>query len=206
MRGVDWRKRDRMIVSTIELFRFVTANHIYRMFFANQKYGEIKARARLRALTKQGRINMNKINKVNVYYTEQWSKNFAHWLMIAEAYIKLKEQQKSWEELKVYTEFQLCNLRSDLFLLISNKVTHKWTTVAIEVDRGTNEFTKVDDYNRLFESDEWVNQWWAKQGDTARFPKIIVFTTRPDTVQKMIEKENRNNLRWEVWRCEDSFV
>jgi hypothetical protein len=197
---MNWRSRDEKILATVEQFGCVGASHIARMFFSTHKYSEDKARKRLRSLTARNAIQCSK-GLSNTYYIGNAIKQSRHNLARLEAYLKLMEQKQHYEDIKVYFEVPICQARADLFVSIHNKFTNSKSYTIIEIDLATNPFDKVELYNNIFDGDEWTKLWWAK-GEVARFPRIIVYTTRPDVVKECFTTQNRNNLRWEVWPCE----
>lgn len=201
---MDWRDRDEKILATVEQFGCVGASQIARMFFTTHKYSEDKARKRLRSLATRNVLQCSK-GMSNTYYIGNAIKQSRHNLARLEAYLKLMEQKKDYEEIKIYFEVPICEARADLLVSIANKFTHSKSYVIIEIDLGTNPFDKAELYNKIFDGDEWTTLWWAR-GEVARFPKIIVYTTRTDVVKECIREQNRNGLRWEVWTCEKSFV
>lgn len=174
------------------------------MHFTGLKYAEDKARHRLREMVRSKRLQVTKMSQLNVYHIEKFSRDARHWLAVVDAYLELSRQKKSWEQYDFKAEQYICNRRPDLLLVTINKATGEKSVTAVEVDLGTTPFQKVAEYNETFDLD-WTREWWAdlNRKGQPRFPRIIVFTTRPEVVKEHIEdeKENRNRLRWEVVPC-----
>ena len=106
----------------------------------------------------------------------------------------------AWESLHSWNyELDYKILRCDGFMAFKNNMTGSFRFMFLELDRGTNEFDKVIKYNKLYESDKYINDWWVKLTD--HFPPILIVTVddnRKKAIQGIVEGQNINGLEFRV--------
>jgi hypothetical protein len=198
--------RDRRILLTIEEYQALDALQIQTMFFAKKEdgkpfqQGQRKAQERLLALHRQGKLNRKKVNDIYAYYLDKQPGMIKHLIDTNWVRLWLKQTLSSWEKLQSWTyENDYKILRCDGFAAIKNNMTGKFRFLFIEMDRGTNDFDKIEKYNKLFESEKLNKAWWFDL--TERFPPVQVVTLYPDRkklIQRKIEAHNSNGLEFRI--------
>lgn len=198
--------RDRQILRTIEEYQALDSLQIQVLFFALKEdgkpfiYGQRKAQERLLTLHRAGKLSRKKIDDIYAYYLGKQPGMLKHLISTNWVRIWLQQSLPNWENIHSWSyEQDYKILRCDSFTTIKNAMTGKFRFMFIETDRGTNEFDKVERYNKLYESEKLNKAWWFPL--TERFPPIQVVTvdpTRKKLIQGKIEGQNYNGLEFRV--------
>ncbi|AEG58994.1 hypothetical protein Desru_0710 [Desulforamulus ruminis DSM 2154] len=134
------------------------------------------------------------------YFTGQRYGQLEHLLDLNWVYVWLINKLKSWEQMHCFQyELPLKILQPDALCGIWNTITKRMKFYFLEMDRSKNHFDKVEKYNRWYEADGYIGQWWLDQTD--RFPVILVVTLttrRKEKIMEKIAKENTNGLEFKV--------
>jgi len=158
-----------------------------------QRYWLRKAQERLQRLFKSGRLRRTRVDDGYAYFVERQAL-LDHTLALSWVYVWLKQKLATWESLEWQREKDFGILRSDAFATIRNRPLGTTRHYFVEVDRSQNEFDKVTKYCRLYESGAYEGEPWVKTAK--RFPTVLCVTRRD--VRKVIERDNRAGLRFEV--------
>lgn len=201
------RERDNKIVQLISEAGPFTRDQIQQLVFPSHKWPQ-KCRERLNKLVQRKRIKRIHFGNEHgyVYYTGAWNQKSEHALMVNWVYTSLLVQMKSWFKLHAFVreypmKYGKSKLIADAFIVLKNTETGKFKIVFVEADKDLSRgFDKVKPYTDLFNSNAWVSQWWAKPDAEGvyQFPKVLVVTTRPQAVKKVIEKQNKKGLRFSI--------
>jgi hypothetical protein len=175
------RRRRREVIAFLEQFRCATSEQLTALFFRTTA-GRKKCQERMRKYQAEGLIKAKRIGKENVYYTGQWPQHYEHHMGIVDAYIEIKKEL-TYHTFEYFREYDLSpEIRTDLFIVGKNYVTGEPVLIAAEVERATNPIRpKLEKYLRLYLSDAWLNESWAKYGNISLFPKIYVLSQRDIT-------------------------
>ena len=199
-----WKKRDREVLQLVANWRYMSTDQVHHFMFRHIKNGQSKASDRLRALSIRQKLNRTRVGKQFIYHpADELGQKWQHWYELCNFYIKMEREKKSWEVLTLHPEITAGDLRPDALLIVKNTGVNPPTNEKyfIEIDRATNKMDKILNYNQLFEQTKaWNKMWWTdlNREGIARFPKIIIATVRPETVERHINRENRNNLNFRV--------
>jgi hypothetical protein len=197
--------RDKQILEEVANLGVLNTQQVYRLFFKKIRYGEKKAQQRLKKLHEKKKLNRCRIDvhEPYCYYMERRPAQLEHIVFVNWVYIYLLETLPQWEKITDFQrEYVIGNVRSDAFAEIYNVTTKKYRYLFVECDRAEskNPFNKVQVYNQLFESNDYMKTHWyhkLKVQDKKFFPDIYVFTDSPNklrNINKTIERENKNNL------------
>lgn len=193
--------RDKLIVETIADYTVLDTAQVYSLFFQRIKHGKRKAQERLLKLYRNGKVLRTKTAySPYYYYLDEKPGMIEHRLAVNWVRIWLQQRLKSWEKMYYWGyEQDYKILRADGFVAIKNTVTGKFSFYFIELDRCTNEFDKVEKYNRLFSEHKYIGQWWADLTDV--FPPVLIVTTthkRASLIESKINEQNTEGLRFSV--------
>ncbi|MBO8183440.1 MAG: replication-relaxation family protein [Archaeoglobus sp.] len=193
--------RDKAILHAIERHISLDTNQVQCLLF-KFKFGRRKAQQRLLRLYQKGKLNRLKLGDgPYCYYQDKKPGKLEHLLATNWVRIWLRTRLKSWERLHSWEyESDYKILRCDGFAAIKNTVTDAFKFYFVEMDRGTNEFDKVQKYNRLYDTEGYQGRWWVKVAD--RFPTVLVVATtrhRAEHISRLIEEHNKAGLRFEVY-------
>lgn len=190
-------ERNNVIIELLEQYTVLTAENIRDLMFSDIDSGLRVAQRKLKALVDKGIINKKRDDlTLKYYYYIGDVKQVAHISITNDVFFEIKNNLENWEKIYCYNrETDYTILRADGFVGIENKLTSERRFIFIEADRSNNKFDKVTLYNELFEQDH-SKFWWSKYAK--RFPEIYVRTFREKAVQKAIDKDNRNGLRFKI--------
>lgn len=211
--------RDKTIVETIERLKCLDGDQIELLFFRNtcnlesakrQSQNRLKIIVEKKKLLHRWRMNLDEPYKYFIAdFAQKEHITLLNWMLIN---VIVNMKYDKIYHLQYQKDYGI--LIPDLFLVTKNYVTNEYKATFFEMDNSiTNKFDKVQKYNRLFESkpnDEYVNL------TAPNFPKIIIATTdsnRLKEINRLIETENKNNLRFEthlIWdlkeRCKGEKI
>ncbi|MBP2643447.1 MAG: hypothetical protein H6Q67_1334 [Firmicutes bacterium] len=176
--------RDRLIQEVLAEWGVLDIYQLAQMFFPSMKMAQ-KRMQRLAEL-KKVKKSRDSIGEPYIYYAEKKPGQIEHRLGVNWVRVWLLANLRSWE--KAYSfhyEVNYGALRPDGLMGIYNTVTNKHRFVFIEYDRGFNKFDKVEKYEKWFNIDGYVGQWWTKY--TERFPPILVVSEKPPKVNSKLE-------------------
>lgn len=201
MRGAQ---RDQRILELLERARYMTAEQIRRVVFADVRHPQ-KCQERLLKLVRRGQLKRQRRFRGDryVYYLDKWSSRAEHYVGLNWVRAHYAEHIHAWVY-EYYCEWPDGALQADALMVLKGP---RLSPVFVEMDRGSNPFDKVPKYTAYYRSAAWVSQWWAeasKDGEEYRFPGILVATTRPEPVRRQIEAENDAKLRFRVVSLEQA--
>ncbi len=113
-------------------------------------------------------------------------------------YIWILNTIKEWEKLHSFEwEVDYGILRADGLASIKNVFTNDYRFHFIEFENTKKSLEdKVNRINIFFEEKRYINAWWSSLA--TGFPSIIVISEDINKIEKIIQKENRNNLNFIV--------
>lgn len=190
--------RDRAMLAEIAEGRFYVREQLQALFFQGVK-SPVKAQERLRKLFEAKEVKRKKIGSQGgyIYYMDNWSDKWRHWVTLNWAKVCLVQQAKSWQKVSVFKrEYVYNDIRSDAFVVISNTVTKRQDRFFVEIDLHKNTF--IDKYAKVAESLEFALErpWWYRD----EFPGVLVVTTRPGRVQEVVDD---SKVRYSVVTLDD---
>jgi hypothetical protein len=193
--------RDKRIIETIQAHRCLNTEQVQALIFRGMPAGLRKCQQRLKKITDRGQLKRWRysLEEPYAYYSDlaQKVEQMEHLILLNWVYVWMQLRLKSWETLQFEYERDYAILRRDAFATIKNNATGDCKFYFIELDRTTNTFDKVKKYNDLYESDNYMNDWWVSH--TKRFPRIIIATTNAKRLKRFnetVEKGNRNGLEF----------
>jgi hypothetical protein len=191
--------RDKLIVETVEKFRCLDIEQLQVMFFnatcnkesaKRQCENRCKKLSEKKKLIKKWRMDLDQPYK---YFAEDFAQKehicLLNWLVIR--YI-LKNPYEKIYSMDYQRNFKI--LIPDLYMVTYNPFNKgkEYQPIMFEMDNTiTNKFDKVKKYNLL-----------AERTSVKNFPKIIIGTTSESRlleINKIIRKENRNNLTFQTY-------
>lgn len=197
--------RDRELVATVASCRALTTDQVWALHFSRIRHGRRKAQERLLVLHGRGELARVKLGEGSYcYFQEERPKQLAHLVGVNWARVWFS-QLRTWERLHSYSyeqDFKI--IRTDAFAAIRNTVTGTYRFAFVEFDRGTNEFDKVQKYNKFFERQGYGGSWWAKLTD--RFPPVVVVTVSParaEQIRQLVGEHNGAGLEFQVLLLEN---
>ena len=193
--------RDRAIIEAVEAYKALDAEQIRVMFFPF-KEGKRKAQERLLKLYAAGKLKRDSADGPYYYYHEKPGM-ISHLIGLNWTRLWLERSLKNWEKLHSFTyeKPDYGFIRPDGFAAIQNIATGKYRFLFIEQDRGTNSFDKIPKYCKLYESEKYLTDWWVKL--SARFPPVLIVTSRPGVVREAVKKDNNAGLEFQVKTLEE---
>lgn len=104
---------------------------------------------------------------------------------------------------KVKFEYKLDNLVADGFIRLYSERGDLYSYWFIESDRvdSRNEFTKIQQYNYMFEKEEWGNEYWNvdKNFRPEYFPRVLIVADdikKSEKILDCIKIENKHGLEF----------
>lgn len=182
--------------------------HFYDIKDWNQAL--IKTRERLRHLKKVRVINSEKIDiygKPYGFYLDKRpkDKNFLHVVNRNWGYIYLSKLNNYFKLDAVKNEYSFPSLVTDGFGRFYSEKGNVHTYWFIESDKfeSKNKFTKIQQYNDMYEKNEWVDEYWNLQNEfrPEHFPKILVVSdniNKADTILDCVKQFNKHNLEFYI--------
>jgi hypothetical protein len=192
--------RDDAIVSLLNTHAVACTEQIAALLFAGQKYPLVACRRRLKSLVEHGRIARKKFAPYasNVYCVESWPRQWEHQLGVNWVYCWLRQNLKPGESLYHWqAPYYSGDIRPDALWGIRSGPASEFGF--LEVDRGTNNYTKTRDYSAYYSSLNYQGEWWARCAD--RFPRLLIVTETParrNRILHSIATDNLLKLRFEV--------
>ncbi len=196
--------RDKRIEEAIERHGVLDTDQVWYLYFRHLKTGQMMAQRRLRRLYDDKKVKRAResCDLPYYYYTGRKSGQLEHRLGVNWVYVWLVVAGKKWDTLHSFEyEKDYGALRADAFAAVKNKWEGKMRFLFVEFDvhLSGNEFTKVKQYNRLFESQGYAGDWWVSVAE--RFPPVLVVTTaavRAKVIAEKVEQENTHGLEFRV--------
>jgi hypothetical protein len=167
------------------------------------EYGQRKTQDVMLRLYRKGKVNRSRGEDCFYYYLNDKPPGMVKHLL-ATNWVRLwtQKQYAGWEKFHSWNyEQDYKILRCDGFAAVKNNMTGKFRFMFVEMDRVTNNFDKVEKYNRLFEQQEktLTDRWWFPLTDVLPSIQIVTLSTeRKDFIQGQIEALNKNNLVFNV--------
>ena len=195
-------ERVRDIMRGIESYRALNTKQIEVLFFNNEElfYSKRKSQEIMLKLFKAGRLNRKMIDDYYCYFLDNQPGMLKHLIDTNWVRMWFELLLHKWEKIHSWSyEQDYKILRCDGFVAIKNTIKGTYRFAFIEMDRGTNNFDKVEKYNKLYESDKLNHSWFFEL--TERFPMIQVVTLdqhRKKLIQSKIEGLNSNGLEFKV--------
>lgn len=205
----DGACRDRRIVAAVGEWGSLSSEQVAALLFAPTHSGLVKAQQRLKRLHDAGRLSRCRpdAGMGYVYHVGKKSGQMEHRVCLNWARLWLTRRLVSWERLEKWEyEPDYGPVRPDGFAAARNTVTKGYRFMFVEMDRdaGDNAFDKVGKYTRLYATGGCRGEWWANLTD--RWPATLVVTDsarRRAEIQKAVERDNVEGLRWDVRTLED---
>jgi len=191
--------RDRHIQETLSEWGCLDIFQLTTLFFPSLKM----AQKRMQRLANKGKVQRSRaeLGQPYCYYMEK-PMQLEHRLGVNWMRLWLLSQLKSWERVYSFNyEINYGPLRPDGLIGIKNTVTGKYRFMFLEFDRAFNKFDKAEKYEKWFDSDGYVKQWWVKY--TERFPTILVVSENPPRVKSKLEFQimSYEKLKEEMREC-----
>lgn len=172
-------KRDKLIIDDITRFRALSRDQIMRLYFSDLKKPTSTCNLVLKRLSDRGYIKACKDFRPYVYMAvdskiKENSQKVLHFLKIVDVFIELKDYDLNLYHLLVEPKIgDKGTVEPDLFCIFKN------TPFFIEVQRSIYSekvmTEKINRYESLYQSNEWKNFEWQKEGKEV-FPVIILIT------------------------------
>lgn len=192
--------RDAEIVSLLHTHAVLCTEQIAALVFSGQKYGLKMARRRLKSLVEHGRVTRRRfaVYASNVYYIDTMPKQWEHRLGVNWVYCWLRLNLKPGESLYHWqAPYYSGDLRPDALWAVRSGGQSQ--VGFLELDRGTNAFSKVKQYNDYYQQKAYQGEWWAAQA--TRFPQVLIATetqARLNRILRCIATDNVQGLRFDV--------
>lgn len=198
--------RDRKILQTIEEYRALDQQQVQALLFNNMQYGKRKSQERLLKLHRAGKLSRTRTgDNPYIYYLDDKPGMLQHLIDVNWFRIWLQTILPSWDRVHSWQyEQDYKILRADGFAAIKNGMSGSFRFLFLEMDRGTNQFDKIERYNKLYSTSKYSSAWWVRL--TERFPVIQVVTLtegRKRLIQSKLEAENICNLEFKVRLLDD---
>ena len=192
--------RDREVIDTIDEMKVLDTDQIKLLHYPSYRV----AQRRLKILSDKQAISRvrESIDRPYYYYIDKRTQA-AHIIGINWARISLEHNKQSAYRLEMCEyEPDYDFIRPDAVISFASTGLKKdYLTYFIEFDQSTrnrSNFDKIKKYNQLYEKTNlWRSQWWVQD----YFPDILIVTEtkeRQKVIEKQIERDNKNNLVFNV--------
>lgn len=188
-------RRDREIIDTLTAWGALDTTMLQDMFFPSLRM----AQKRLYKLFVQKKVNRSRdiAERPYVYYIDKLTGQIDHRLGVNRARLWITKSLKNWEQFYHWEyEPNYGTIRPDALMGIKNMVMGKYRFLFIEYDRSNNVFDKIEKYNQWYADNKYTSAWWVEYAE--KFPTIFIFTERPELIQKLVTKQNRCNLLFQI--------
>lgn len=198
--------RDRRIAETIEKCGMLSTAQVAVLLFGDMKTGHRKAQERLQKLYRRKVVSRLRLspNEPYIYYQGRQMAHVEHRVALNWALIWLLRTMKSWEKGAGWEyEVSFGYLRPDMVFATENSFTGQVQVTFVELDRSNNRWDKTAKYNRLYDSEGYLGEWWAEKAKA--FPRILVVTSsamRERVIAESVATENKHNLRFDIMRLQ----
>ncbi len=196
--------RDRQILQAIEEHGALCIEQIADLFFPFRT-GLRKAQERMNVLYASKRVNRVRLGRgSSIYLLGKPNPQLEHLVDSNWLYVWFSTHLAAWQRFYHWQrELDFGILRCDSFCGIENTITREARFYFAEMEREANksEFDKPQIYNRLY-GEQYARMshfGWFKHMSV--FPKIYIVVEQESKRQKaleVIDRENTNNLRFEV--------
>lgn len=193
-------QRDREVVALVEECGALTAEQVAHLAFRLPSAGLRKAQQRLKRLHGQERLNRCRLEAGYCYYSGRRPGRIDHLVALNWIRVWRTSTLRSWEALERWEyEVDFDATRVDALCAVRNRWTGELTCTLVEFDRGAsnNPWLKCARLNELYESEGYLQAWWARQ--VSKFPAVLAVTDSPSKlteIKRAIERDNRHGLRF----------
>ena len=198
-------RRDKEIILTVEKYGVLDADQVRVLFFRDILYGRRKAQERLLKLFQRGKLQRDREGDEAYFYYLERPGMVAHSLAVNWVRLYLQFSCRSWEKFHSFSyEQDYGILRADGFAAVKNNIAGAFRFCFVELDRGTNQFDKIELYNRLFRDGDYSGHWWVKLAN--RFPTVLVVTVsaaRERQIEELIQERNEAGLEFKIMLLEN---
>ncbi|MGG3799010.1 replication-relaxation family protein [Metabacillus fastidiosus] len=167
------RKRDRMIIDALELFRALSRDQVAEMFFDHLKSPVTNANFALKRLRDRGYIEANINRQPYVYFPKPSriktnGQKIDHFLKIADFYLQLKRAGGSIKFIHVEPQYMNGSIRPDVCV--------KWRDQIWFVEIQNSHYThkvmqeKMTRYQDFYDSSQWKELPFVK----SKFPYVWI--------------------------------
>ncbi|MBO1515666.1 replication-relaxation family protein [Metabacillus bambusae] len=191
------RKRDRLIIETLEQFRALRSDQIAEMFFNHTKSPITNANFVLKRLRDRGYIEANtKMMQPYVYFPKparikQDGQKIDHFLKIVDFYLQLKRSGGPIKLFHVEPQYMEGAIRPDILVSWRDKI---WF-VEIQNSHYTHKVMaeKMKRYQTFYDSDDWKKIQFVKS-----FPRVWIISDRKYKIEvegfKVLQSKSVSDL------------
>jgi hypothetical protein len=198
-------KRANEVMDLVELFKYVTAQHIAKLVYAKLKPVSAlrKARHRLQALHDEGKLNRfrESIYQSYVYYIGKRSSHADSCLQVLTFYTELVSNCKQWQKVMNIDIEKRIDFNDGTYIVadafVKFKITEdKIVNFYLEVENSPHDFTKkINNYSKLS----------MELGLSRTIIPVVVLTAhnRKDRINARIKEQPQELVRFAVISPED---
>lgn len=169
------KKRDRMIIETLEQFRALSRDQVAEMFYSHTKSPNTNANFALKRLRDRGYIEANTNMQPYVYFPKptnikQDGQKVEHFLKIADFYLQLKRAGGLIKFFHIEPQYMDGSIRPDIFVSWREKI---WF-VEIQNSHYSHKVMseKMKRYQSFYDSDDWKKM----QNVKSTFPYVWIIS------------------------------